>query len=71
VTSDEKNAVIAAFVALKLLHENSMTPSQKRVAERGAANCLHALGITEFGGIVAQAPEGKTINMEPETRRLR
>lgn len=70
MNQDEKKAVIAAFVVLKMLSETAITPSVKRVAERGAGNCLYALGIPEFGDIKAQAPEGSTIDLEPSIRRL-
>ncbi|WP_027162353.1 hypothetical protein [Mesorhizobium sp. WSM1293] len=70
MSPDEKKAVIAAFVALKMLHDNAPTPAFKRVAARGAGNCLHALGIPEFGGIAAEPPEGAIVEIGPGQRML-
>jgi hypothetical protein len=66
----ERMAVISAFVALKMLHDNSLTPKAKNVAARGAGYCLYALGIEAYGDISACAPEGKTIELLADMRRL-
>ncbi|RWG55845.1 MAG: hypothetical protein EOQ64_15365 [Mesorhizobium sp.] len=70
MSPDERSAVAAAFVALKLLHDNALTPAAKRVAARGAGNCLHALGLAQHGNIVACPPEGMTIDAEADQRKL-
>lgn len=70
MSPEERKAVIAAFVALKLLHDNALTPSFRRVPEKGAGNCLHALGISEFGGITSHPPEGETIDLVIDRERL-
>ncbi|RWN47151.1 MAG: hypothetical protein EOS03_12390 [Mesorhizobium sp.] len=68
--SDKKVAALAqAFVALKLLHDNALTPAAKRVAGRAAGNCLWALEIDQHSGIAAIAPEGPSIDHDA-TRQL-
>lgn len=62
MTGRERVALAQAYAVLRVLAETAITPSQKKVATRGAGHCLWGLGLDRHESFEAVEPEGETID---------
>ncbi|MBR9766469.1 MAG: hypothetical protein GYB53_23870 [Rhodobacteraceae bacterium] len=70
-SAEEMSDVLAlSFVSFMALAKHSLTPAQTKIATERAGNCLWALGVEEYAGFHALAPEALGETIEGTSARL-